>query len=1169
MSLEKLDILNTLSPEQRAAVLNALKQKAMQGKVSVPVARADEADTAPLSPSQQSLWVLEQMHGSGAYNELAAFRIKGAVDVAVLERALLEIGQRHEILRTTFPLDGAHAVQRIAPAATLDMLRVDIRHLPAPQQDSAIADQAAQLHGTRFDLASGPLLRTVFIACSGHDSVLLVAAHHIVLDGWSIGIFRNELSALYKAFRDGAPSPLPALPLQYADYAIWQRQEAGRHEKQLNYWKQQLADIPPVLDLSVTKPRPATPSKEGGRHYFSLPAELMARLKGAAQRDDVTLFMFLLAGFQILLHRYSQQTVIAVGSATANRNHPDLEGLIGYFLNTLVMRADFTADISVAEFVRKTGETAIAAYEHQEVPFQAVVDALQPERSANHHPLFQIAFNLQNTPKAGNDKDGLELVAEPLDLVSAKFDLILWMEESADGLRGYWEYSADLFDLATLERMTGHLTTILAAMVETPSAPLSALPILTAAERRQILVDWNASDAPAPQVQCIHRLIEAQALLTPEAPAVAYEGLRLSYGELNKRANTVANYLTGQGMVAGALVGLYLERSLDMIVGLLAILKAGGAYVPLDPHYPAARSAQVLDDARPAIVLTRQRHVDGLPGGAARILSIEDARACGLDGESNPDRSADDGNALAYVIYTSGSTGIPKGVAISHRNLLHSTAARTRVYPHAPESFLLLSSIAFDSSAAGIYWTLTTGGMLVIPAEDRLQDTAYLHDLIEMSAVSHFLTIPGFHAELLRHAQPDQLGSLRSVIVAGEACPPAVVMAHFDQLPNVSLFNEYGPTEATVWATSYQCSASAEQALIPVGRPIPFTQVYILDAHRRPVPAGVAGELFIGGEGVSRGYLQRDELNAVSFVNVAIEPDRPQRLYRTGDLARWRHDGLIDVLGRTDQQIKLRGYRVELGDVESALLAHPKVGQAMAGLELGPAGEKRLVAFVTSAGAGKPAIEALFAQLAETLPSHAVPSSIILVDELPKLPNGKLDKSRLPPASAGATLAVTLTPLEQSIADVWQQILKVEKVGPDDDFFKIGGDSLLMIRVYNRLREVIGFTLPIVEMFKHPTPRQLAALIAPQVVPQTAPPDAWTPLERTIADIWQTTLKLDHVGRDDDFFKIGGDSLLMIRVYNKLRAVVDTSIPIIELFKNPTPSMLAALLSTDTVDGTI
>lgn len=1165
MSLEKSDILSTLSPEQRAAVLNALKLKAMQGKASAPVPRASQADPAPLSPSQQSLWVLEQMHGAGAYNELAAFRIKGLVDVAVLERALLEIAQRHAILRTTFPTVGAEAVQRISPTASLDLVRIDLRQRSPQQQDSDIAGEAARLHGTRFDLAAGPLLRMVFMACSEHESVLLVAAHHIVLDGWSIGIFRNELTTLYSAFRDGAASPLPALPLQYADYAIWQRQEAGRHEKQLSYWKQQLADVPPVLDLSVAKPRPATPGKQGGRHYFALPAELSARLKGAALKEDVTLFMFLLAGFQILLHRYSQQSVIAVGSATANRNHPDLEGLIGYFLNTLVMRADFSADMSVAQFVRTTAQTAIAAYEHQEVPFQAVVDALQPERSANHHPLFQIAFNLQNTPKGGNDQAGLQLVAEQLDLVSAKFDLILWMEETADGLRGYWEYSADLFDVATLERMTGHLATILAAMAETPSARLSALPILSAAERQQILVDWNRSDAAAPPAQGIHRLIEAQALRTPDAPAVAYEGQRLSYGELNKRANTVAHYLRGQGLLAGDLVGLYLDRSPDMIVGLLAVLKAGGAYVPLDPHYPAARSAQVLDDAGPAMVLTRKRYASALPAGAARVVSIEDARASGLDGANHPDTGAEDGDALAYVIYTSGSTGIPKGVAISHSNLLHSTAARTHVYPHNPASFLLLSSIAFDSSAAGIYWTLTTGGMLVIPAEDRIQDTAYLHDAIEMNAVSHLLAIPGFYAEVLRHAQPAQLRSLTSVIVAGEACPPSIVMAHFDQLPKVSLFNEYGPTEATVWATSYQCGASAEQALVPVGRPIPFTQAYILDPHRRPVPAGVAGELYIGGKGVSRGYLRRDELNANSFVDVAISADRTERLYRTGDLARWRHDGLIDVLGRTDQQVKLRGYRIELGDIESALLAHPDVAHAMAALAPGAAGEKRLVAFVTAAAAGQPRIDALYAQLAETLPAHAVPSSITLVDELPTLPNGKLDRSRLPAAAQPADLPLALTPLEQSIAEVWQQILKVEKVGPEDDFFKIGGDSLLMIRVYNRLREVIGFTLPIVEMFKHPTPRQLAELIAPP----TAPGDAWTALERTIADIWQAALKLDHVGRDDDFFKIGGDSLLMIRVYNKLRAVVDTTIPIIELFKNPTPRMLAALLSTDTVDGTI
>ncbi|MGK5049002.1 amino acid adenylation domain-containing protein [Janthinobacterium sp. GB4P2] len=1164
MSLERKDIITALTPEKRAAVLQALKNKGLHGQGAVLKPRARQGDTAPVSPSQQSLWVLEQMHGSGAYNELAAFRIEGEVNVGVLERALQTITQRHEILRTTFPTIAGEVVQKISAAVAVELKVISLSGLGHAEQDHEVALHVAHARASEFDLELGPLFRLELLQRSNGVSVLLVAAHHIVLDGWSIGIFRSELSALYQAFLDGTPSPLAPLSIQYADYAIWQRLETERHEKQLTYWKEQLADIPPLLNLSVAKPRPAEPTNLGARHYFSLSQDLTDRIKKLSQDEGVTLFMTLLAGFQIMLHRYSQQTVIPVGSAVANRNHPDLERLIGYFINTVVMRGDFTQDESVSQFIRRTGETAVAAFDHQEVPFQSVVDTLQPQRSSNHHPLFQVAFNLQNTPKAEQANSSLQLIAEDMHQVSAKFDLILWMEDRESGLRGYWEYSADLFDAPTLDQMCNHLQSILGAMAEQPTTPVSSLPMLSSRERTEMLVDWNANQVPAPTDPYIHRRIESLAQRTPSAHAVTHDGVHLTYYELNQRANILAHHLRRQGLLPGMLVGLFVDRSCEMIVALLAVLKAGAAYIPFDPTYPAARNAEVVVSAKPSIVLTQRKILDRLPPVDATVVCLEDAV------EQNLAALADLSLAIpsdspAYVIFTSGSTGAPKGVVVSHRNLLFSTTARQHYYAHPPSSYLLLSSIAFDSSAAGIFWTLSEGGLLVIPAEERLHDIAYLNDLIATNRVTHFLTIPAFHSELLRAALPSQLTSLKTVVLAGDVCSPSIVAQHFHKLPLVELFNEYGPTECTVWSTVHACSRSMNEQIVPVGRPIPYTQAYILDQQQRLLPVGVRGELYIGGEGVAQGYLNRQDLTAQKFVNLVIDGIDLGRVYRTGDVACWRPDGTIEIHGRTDQQVKVRGYRIELGDIEAALKLHPGVDEAIARLDETSEGVKRLSAFVTRTSNADVSIDELYASLRERLPAYAVPSMLQMAVELPKLPNGKIDRSRLPSTLVEPALSKVVSPMEQLIIDIWKETLKLQQVNVDDDFFKIGGDSLLMIRVYNQLRDACEVSLPIVELFKHPTPRLLAEKISPAAVPQ----DEWSPLERSIADIWKTVLKLEDVGRHDDFFKIGGDSLLMIRVYNQLRTIVDTSIPIIELFKHPTPSSLATLLSADTVVGII
>jgi amino acid adenylation domain-containing protein len=1079
-------MLGALSPEKRAAVLNALREKTVRGRKPTIPLRGSSNDVV-LSASQQGLWTLDQLQGAGSgYHELASFRVEGSLDVEVFEHALREIIQRHEILRTTFPTVEDEAVQRISAMGTLALEITDVSALSRVEQEAALANAVSRERARPFDLATGPLFRVALLRRSLVESVLLIAAHHIILDGWSIGIFRNELLALYDAFAAGTSSPLPALPVQYADYALWQKTDVQRHRHraQLAYWQQQLAGLPPVLDLRVTNPRPQTPAQRGGRHYFRLTAPLTTALKELARREDATLFMTLLAGFQILLHRYSQQADIAVGVPIANRNQPELEGLIGYFLNTVVMRGTVTPDMTVRSLIQALGKVALAAYEHQEVPFQAVVDALQPERATHYHPLFQVAFNLQNTPKAPDSGFALRITPAEVADLTAKFDLILWLEEAADELRGYWEYSADLFQAATLGRMTEHLRALLESMAAAPEARIGALPLLTALERQQMLVDWNHSWQVWPPAQSsIHALIEAQVEATPGAPAVVYGGESLSYEELNQRANRLARQLAQNGVGAGSLVGVYAECSLQMMVALLAVLKAGGAYLPLDPSYPPMRIAQVLGDARPAVVLADRKLVSRVNSADRRVLAIEDTLEAASVQESTNLPGKSDDELPVYVIYTSGSTGEPKGVVVTHRNLTHSTAARWHVYPDDPSRFLLLSSISFDSSAADIYWTLTRGGLLVLPEQGRVQDLEHLLELIQRHQVSHLLAIPALYGELLALDRESALQSLRTVIVAGDACPPALVKRHARCLPQVQLFNEYGPTEATVWTTVHRCVAADTDTVVPVGRPIPFAEVFVLDGSLQPVPVGVPGEIFIAGAGVARGYLHRDTLTAEKFLDIVLEGVGRRRVYRTGDLARWRDDGTLQILGRTDHQVKIRGYRIELGDVEAALLAHPQVREAVATVHVHDTDDRRLVAFITCAPAGEPDAEELRTLLEGRLPAYAVPTVIRRVEALPRLPNGKIDRSRLrmdaPAASRPATGTAEdqWTPLELAIADIWKSVLKIDSVGRHDDFFKIGGDSLTMIRVYNKVREIVRTNTPIVDLFKHPTPSALAQLL--------------------------------------------------------------------------------------------
>jgi amino acid adenylation domain-containing protein len=1081
---EPFELINSLSPEKRALVFRALKQEAVQAQLAPVTRRNQEHQPIPLSFSQHRLWMVEQLRPGGfAYNELAAFRLDGALDIAVLEQSINEIIHRHEALRTTFPTIEGNPAQVIAATGAVKLTVEDLSHLPEGEQEAEI-QRFADIESRRpFDLARGPLLRVTLLQFGLQQNVMLVTAHHIILDGWSIGVFRSEMIQLYGAFSAGLRSPLRDLPIQYADYAIWQRQQIQQDflKAQLDYWTRKLNNLPPLLQLPIANPRPEIESFRGARHRFNLKSDLSKQLRALSQRENVTLFITLLASFKTLLYRYSNQTDIPVGTVIANRNQAEVEQLIGFFVNTLVLRTDLNGQLTFRQLLQRVGSVALDAYEHQEMPFEYLVEALQPERSLSYNPLFQVMFILQNTPKQEAKLQGLTITTIELDSVTAKFDLTLTVEETPQGVQGVWEYNSDLFEPDAVGRMSGHLQTILEAIVANPDQTLAHLPLLTRSERDQILVSWNQTLIPYPDDNCIHQLFELQTEQSPDAIALVFDDQSLTYRELNYRANELAHHLHRLGVGAESLVGVCLQRSVEMVVALLAVLKAGGAYVPLDPSNPRQRLSYMLEDASLSVLLT-QHSVWGEPSSSAEVIYLDSEwEAVSENGRDNPSSKVTSDN-LAYVIYTSGSTGKPKGVLVSHKNLVHSTAARWEYYRHPVYSFLLLSSFAFDSSVAGIFWTLTQGGTLVLPPENTSLDIDHLCELIASNQVSHLLAIPAVYSLLLQQAEPEHLVSLQAVILAGEACPTRVIEQHRQALEHASIFNEYGPTETTVWSSVYRCESKQLRKQVPVGRPIPNTQIYVLDADLEPLPVGVPGEIYIGGAGVARGYLNQPELTAEKFIPHGLSDIPDARLYKTGDLGRYSPDGNIELLGRVDHQVKIRGFRIELGEIEAVLLQHENVREAVATVREDEQGNKRLVGYLSVKDSGTFSITELRNYVRDQLPGAATPSEFVLLDELPRLPNGKMDRKSLPEPE-GLSLETEEAPqanwsgLEQSLAGIWQDILSTEAVDLDVKFFDIGGDSISIIRVFNRLREIIDKEIAITDLFKHQTIRSLAEFL--------------------------------------------------------------------------------------------
>ncbi len=915
----------------------ALLEKRLRGQMPQQVIpRRNTGEAAPLSFAQERLWFLHQLDpGSVAYNMHEAYRLRGLLGVAALEHALNGVVARHEALRTSFAEMHGQPAQCIADQARITIERIDLRGVSADSRDEAIHQFATHAAQHRFDLAQAPLAYAAVAMLADDDHVFALTLHHIISDEWSNGVMWRELSSLYA----DAQLALPALPIQYADYAAWQRSKLSDDALQvpLAFWKDVLMGELPTLQLPLDHPRPPVQRHRGAILAREIDRDIASAVRALAQHANTTSFTVLLAAFHALLHRYTSQDDVLVGVPVANRTRAETEGVMGFFLNTVVSRSKTPDGETFRELLARVRESSLAAFSHQDVPFDILVTELAPKRDLSRNPIFQAMFVSQQAPVGELRVNGVQVTPVFVDGGVSKFDLTFFANETNAGIQTFIEYDTDLFDASTIERMLAHYETLLRAMLATPDAAMDCTDYLTGDEIRR-MAEWNNRTCDYPRDALVQSLIEAHATQTPDAVAVTYKTQSLTYRELDARANRVAHWLRAQGVHAGQFVGLCVERSLDMIVGILGILKSGGAYVPLDPAYPTARLAFALEDTQARVVLTQAHLASVLPIFNGSTLAIDDAATVEAlsDKPIAPQATSND---PAYLIYTSGSTGKPKGVPVSHRNLVSSTVARFDFYPSYAERFLLLSSFAFDSSVVGIFWTLCQGGALVLPEQKQEQDVLAIASLIEKHGVTHTLCLPSLYAVLLDHATPAQLRSMRVVIVAGEACPAGLIRTHRARVPHAALYNEYGPTEATVWSTACRIDdRDLDGATVPIGMPIPNAQNYILDAHMQLVPMGVVGELYIGGDGVVDGYLNRPELTAERFIETddrrwTADEGRPssvvRRLYKTGDLARWRNDGLIEFIGRADQQVKIRGFRIEVGEIEDVLRTHALVKEAV------------------------------------------------------------------------------------------------------------------------------------------------------------------------------------------------------------------------------------------------
>ena len=1087
-----------LPVEKRRVFLETLRGEGIDFSLFPIPAGVSSAERDRLSYAQQRMWFLWHLEPqSGAYNLPSAVRLNGPLDRQALERAFASLVQRHETLRTVFPRGADDSLAQAPLQRPLEVAFEDCSGLPEAEQEARLREEAQRESLQPFDLCEGPLLRVRLIRLGEERHVLLLTLHHIVSDGWSMNVLIEEFSRFYSAYATGAEPGLPALPIQYADYALWQRSwlEAGEQERQLEYWRGKLGERHPVLELPTDHPRPVVPSYRGSRYEFSIEPALAEALRGTARRQGLTLFMLLLGGFNILLQRYSGQTDLRVGVPIANRNRAEVEGLIGLFVNTQVLRSVFDGRTSVATLLAGLKDTVLGAQAHQDLPFERLVEAFKVERSLSHSPLFQVMYNHQ--PLVA-DIEALDSVAGlsfgQLDWKSrtTQFDLSLDTYEKGGRLYAALTYATDLFEARTVERMARHWQNLLRGMLENPQASVDSLPMLDAEERGQLLEGWNATAAEYPLQRGVHRLFEEQVERTPTAPALAFGEERLDYAELNRRANRLAHALIERGVGADRLVGVAMERSIEMVVALMAILKAGGAYLPLDPAAPEERLAHILDDSGVRLLLTQGHLLERLPRQAGvEVLAIDGLVLDGYaESDPLPTLSADN---LAYVIYTSGSTGKPKGTLLTHRNALRLFSATEAWFGFDERDvWTLFHSYAFDFSVWEIFGALLYGGRLVIVPQWVSRSPEDFYRLLCREGVTVLNQTPSAFKQLMAVAcsadMATQQPALRYVIFGGEALDLQSLRPWFQRFGDrqPQLVNMYGITETTVHVTYRPVSeADLEGGLVsPIGGTIPDLSWYILDRDLNPVPRGAVGELYIGRAGLARGYLRRAGLSATRFVPNPFPGGAGERLYRTGDLARFQADGNIEYIGRIDHQVKVRGFRIELGEIEAALAGLAGVRDAVV-LAHDGVGGTQLAGYVVadSAEDAERLRESLRESLKRHLPDYMVPAHLMLLERMPLTVNGKLDRQALPQPDASLSQQAYRAPgseLEQRIAAIWAEILGVERVGLDDNFFELGGHSLLLLMLKERIGDTCQATLSISQLMTHASVAEQAACIEGQ-----------------------------------------------------------------------------------------
>jgi len=1049
------------------------------------------SNTFPLSFSQQRLWFLDQLEPGGAlYNIPSVLRIKGRLDAAALEKSFNEVIKRHEVLRTTFGKQGDEPQQIIHPRLQLSIPFIDLQSLSAKENAAEVERLALEEAQKPFDLATGPLLRVSLLKQSVQDYILLVTMHHIVSDNWSIGIFVHEIMHCYQAFVQNKKITLPELQVQYADFAFWQRKwlKGKTLENQIDYWRKQLKNIPPVLDFPLDFPRPSYQTSSGDYKLFNLPPVTREALNTISRQNNASLFMTMLAAFYILLQRYSGQDDICVGSPVANRNRAETEALIGFFVNTLVLRGDLSGNPSFPEFVERVKEMTLGAQAHQDLPFETLVEALQPQRDMSHSPLFQAMFVMNNAPVEKLQLSGLEISLLEFENKTTKFDLILNVTETEHGLQCKLEYNTDLFKSDTMDRLITHYKTLIDQILENPSASLSTFSLINPQEKDRLLYNWSRSAESYNEQQSIIQLFEAQAKQTPQAAALRVKEQTLSYSMLNSQANQLARYLLDQGLHRGQIVGISAGRSAEMIIGLLATLKAGGVYLPLDPGYPAERLQYMLNDAQAAFLITQHALKSAFKNHSARVILFENLH------ELLQKKAADNLNLVlnaqqsAYIIYTSGSTGRPKGVEVSHSALANHCCDMRDFYQLTPDDNVLqFAALNFDASIEQILPPLISGAT-VIMRDDDIWDSFQFSEKIKQYDLTVINPPTAYWAQLAADwaARPELIpeNRIRLVIIGGDVLKPEALQNWYKtSLKNVRLLNAYGPTETVITATTYQVPVGFSSTRVPIGRPRANRTLYVLDPYGQPVPAGIPGELYIGGRALAKGYLKRPDLTEQRFIVNPFSKDQNDRLYKTGDRVRFLPEGNLEFMGRMDFQVKIRGFRIELGEIESLLSRMPEIKEAVVSAMDDKQGNKRLVAYFVTKGQKGVDIEQIRKFLKGLMPDYMIPSVFIEMETMPIDPSGKINRRALPKADLEHVelkneYVAPRTPTEEKLCSMIQEVLQIERVGVLDNFFDLGGHSMMATQVVSRIRETFDVELSLRSLFENPTAEGIARAIA-------------------------------------------------------------------------------------------